>query len=169
MGLSVVSIIFLLAFAALKRRARKRRKKDEQQERALKELSVSGRHNASYAELPALNSSEADNASSTSAGGSGMGRAYTALLLMPEILLLVVLATLLSHWYGLESLGVAVLGPLESGFTTPAVPSLKSKDLSQMFTSALTIVLLGFVETQIANKIYAAKHDYTVSPNRSRT
>eukprot|EP00457_Paulinella_chromatophora_P001072 gb/GEZN01001074.1/.p1 GENE.gb/GEZN01001074.1/~~gb/GEZN01001074.1/.p1 ORF type:complete len:1007 (+),score=126.68 gb/GEZN01001074.1/:110-3130(+) len=88
-----------------------------------------------------------------------------ALQVFPEVLLVVVVATVCCWGLQLEDQGVKVLGYMEGGFSMPRVPKLGGHE-TKMLTDAMTIMLLGFVESQIANKTSAGKYGYTVSPNR---
>jgi MFS superfamily sulfate permease-like transporter len=44
--------------------------------------------------------------------------------------------------------------------------SLNQGSPTALISGALTITILGFVETQLINKKYASKHQYTISANR---
>jgi len=91
---------------------------------------------------------------------------HRALVCFPDVLVVVVVATLVSYLADLSSKGVTVFGHLETGFRTPEFPKLEHVDFSQLITSAVTISLLGFVESQLISKRYASKHAYIISANR---
>lgn len=84
----------------------------------------------------------------------------------PDILVVVVLTTAISYALDLPKHGVATLGSIKEGFPTPAMPELDQGSMSQMLSGAITIAVLGFVETQLVNKRFGGKHGYSVSPNR---
>eukprot|EP00808_Paulinella_micropora_P027726 g2472.t1 len=90
---------------------------------------------------------------------------FKPLQLFPEVLLVVGAATFVSWHFKLQDQGVKVLGHMEGGFSLPHVPDMRGRE-TIILTDAMTIMLLGFVESQIANKKCGAKHGYTVSPNR---
>ena len=85
---------------------------------------------------------------------------------IPDILIVVVLVTLLSYLMDFGSLGVATLSIKETGFRRPSIPNVSEFGNSFLVTSALTITLLGFVESQLVSKKFASKHGYSISANR---
>lgn len=84
----------------------------------------------------------------------------------PRALLVSVVATLFVAAGGMEHTGVAVVGPLSSGFPELklTVPSLRT--IESLAPSALTLALVGFVEAIAVAKRYASAHRYTIDPNR---
>ena len=85
---------------------------------------------------------------------------------IPDILVVVVLVTLLSYLMDFSGLGVATLNIKETGFRAPSIPRISELGNSFLVTSALTITLLGFVESQLVSKKFASKHGYSMSANR---
>jgi MFS superfamily sulfate permease-like transporter len=83
-----------------------------------------------------------------------------AVVCFPDVLVVVVAATFVSWAADLPSKGVVVFGHLTAGFRKPQLPSFQHVDASQLITSALTISLLGFVESMLISKKYASKHAY---------
>lgn len=76
----------------------------------------------------------------------------TALQLTPQIFILVVVVTLISYLADLGSYGVAILGDQEGGFPKPHPPFKSTDRLSKFLSTAITVTVLGFVETQLVNK-----------------
>jgi high affinity sulfate transporter 1 len=92
-------------------------------------------------------------------------------LLIPEILLVIVGVILISAYFRLDEHGLAVLGEIPHAGEWPKVrwPPIHRLSWAQfraLATSAALIAVLGFVESIAVTKLYAAKHNYTVSANR---
>ncbi len=85
---------------------------------------------------------------------------------IPHIFLIVVVVTGLSWALDLSKHGVQVMGGLEYGLRAPAAPALSLSFCKDFASIAATISVIGFVETQMVSKMYADKHNYTVSSNR---
>ncbi|KAI9164460.1 hypothetical protein H9P43_008311 [Blastocladiella emersonii ATCC 22665] len=88
---------------------------------------------------------------------------------VPEILLLVILAILGSWSLDLEAHhGVAVLGAVKSsGIPAPSIPALRPFSTIRSLTiPAILISVLGFVESIVVTKQYAALRGYGTSRNR---
>eukprot|EP01128_Nolandella_sp_AFSM9_P000989 TRINITY_DN1110_c0_g1_i1.p1 TRINITY_DN1110_c0_g1~~TRINITY_DN1110_c0_g1_i1.p1 ORF type:complete len:753 (-),score=141.73 TRINITY_DN1110_c0_g1_i1:197-2347(-) len=83
-----------------------------------------------------------------------------------DTLIVVVLGIGLSWGLSLEKQGVAILGHVESGFPLPAAPQLTGGGFADNFPDSVVICIIGFVETIVAAKLYATKHNYQISPNR---
>ncbi|KAI9592971.1 sulfate anion transporter [Syncephalis fuscata] len=91
--------------------------------------------------------------------------------LVPEILLVMIVAILISHYLRLDKQGVIVLGDVDGAGELPTLrwPPLHRLAWTQfrsLATSALLMTVVGFVESVAVTKQYAAKHHYTVSSNR---
>ncbi|RKP05788.1 sulfate transporter family-domain-containing protein, partial [Thamnocephalis sphaerospora] len=91
--------------------------------------------------------------------------------LIPEILIVVVGAIIISTVLRLEQRGLAVLGEVPNAGQLPKIrwPPVQRLQWSQfraLATSAALIAVLGFVESVAVTKQYAAKRHYTVSANR---
>lgn len=67
--------------------------------------------------------------------------------------------------------GLAVLGKVGTGFVMPSVPRIGSiaVDVAEQFRTVLVLGMLGFIESIVASKLYASKHNYDVSPVRSQS
>jgi len=79
-------------------------------------------------------------------------------------LIVFVIGALLGYFLNLDERGVQLLGSISSQFWVPSLPSFTWR--LPDFTDSLVICIIGFVETIVAAKIYAKKHNYPVSPNR---
>ena len=86
------------------------------------------------------------------------------LQLVPQVFILVFVVTLISYCANLKQYGVAVLGHQEKGFPTPQVPKVSGSRISNLFSSAITLAILGFIETQLVSKTIPSGS--VVSPNR---
>ncbi|KAJ3020313.1 Solute carrier 26 [Thoreauomyces humboldtii] len=91
------------------------------------------------------------------------------LQVVPEILLLVVFTTALSKYFAWDCKGVAILnvkGLAHSNYEYPKIPSMSLSKIKSLMLSAILISVIGFVESIVAAKTYATRHNYSVSPNR---
>ncbi|EGG02441.1 uncharacterized protein MELLADRAFT_117560 [Melampsora larici-populina 98AG31] len=87
---------------------------------------------------------------------------------IPEILLVVILATILSKIFNWAEEGVEVVGPIranEIGFGLPW-KNLNRAMVKETFGTSLTICICGFVDSIVAAKSEGARFHYAVSPNR---
>jgi high affinity sulfate transporter 1 len=89
-------------------------------------------------------------------------------VLFPELLLVAGLNIGLSWGLGLSTEGLLTLGKMGSGFSEPTLPQFEKVDIdvSELFRVVLVITMIGFVESIVAAKIFADKHNYSVSANR---
>lgn len=86
--------------------------------------------------------------------------------LIPGALIAVIIATMLSYFLQLKSHGISIVGVVPSGLPAPTVPQFSMSDLSKLFPSALSIALIGFMESiSIATNI-ATKRGYKVDANQ---
>jgi|GEM_PF-56176 len=84
----------------------------------------------------------------------------------PGALLVVVLATLAVWGLGLAERGVRVVGSIPSGVPNPTLPLLDRAGLTQLWPTALTISLVGFMESIAVAKAFARRHRYEVNANQ---
>jgi len=69
--------------------------------------------------------------------------------------------------YLLNFIGVKVLGDFPNSIPLPEFPRFRSLERFQdYYVDAIVICIIGFVESIVAVKIYATKHNYSISPNR---
>jgi MFS superfamily sulfate permease-like transporter len=83
----------------------------------------------------------------------------------PHIFLMVLIVTGLSYALELEKYGVIILGAQKGGIPAPSMPVIPSLMFSQYLSAAITLSVLGFVETQLVNKMVNPT-GATISPNR---
>jgi SulP family sulfate permease len=76
--------------------------------------------------------------------------------LLPEFLLVVMVAAAVSAWLGLEARGVRVVGDIPGGLPTPRLPAFDLPLLQSLAPSALAIGLLGLLEAIAMSKSIAA-------------
>jgi sulfate permease, SulP family len=96
-----------------------------------------------------------------------------ALLLMkrwkgtfPAALAVVVVGVIVSTVAGLAERGVSVVGQVPGGLPGLAIPSINGSLVGRLVPIALTITLVGYMESIAVAKVYARKHRYEVEPNR---
>ncbi len=81
--------------------------------------------------------------------------------------LLVVAAGAFAAWaLGLEARGVGVVGQVPAGLPAPYLPPLDMGDVSALLPAALTISLVGFMESIAVAKAYAARGRYEIDANQ---
>ncbi len=84
----------------------------------------------------------------------------------PGALVLVVLGTLVVSLGDLEAAGVAVVGEVPRGLPVPTLLSLDLGLMQALLPIALTIALVGFMESIAVAKVYAARNRYEVDANQ---
>lgn len=85
---------------------------------------------------------------------------------IPGSLVVVALGILAVRLFGLDSHGVAVVGPIDSGLPTIGLPGSHPSQYLELAGPALGVLLIGFVEGLAAAKAYAAKLGYEIDTNR---
>ncbi|MDA0745318.1 MAG: SulP family inorganic anion transporter, partial [bacterium] len=85
---------------------------------------------------------------------------------IPGVLIAVVCTTLLSAFTGFEKLGGRVVGTLPEGLPAFQVPALSLQTVSQLFSAAVTIALIGFVGTISIAKAMATQTRQRLGANR---
>jgi sulfate permease, SulP family len=104
----------------------------------------------------------------------GIGLAAVAALVLlkrrwprfPRALAVVVVSTLAVWGFDLHAHGVAIVGSVPSGLPTPKLPAWDTSAMSRLFGIALTISLVGFMESIAVAKRYARENGYAVDANR---
>ncbi len=86
--------------------------------------------------------------------------------LFPSSLALILLSALASWWLDLPGRGVKVVGDISGGFPKPALPPLSPGVLRDLFSVAITLTLVQFMNVASIAKTYSARHGYSVDPNR---
>ncbi len=85
---------------------------------------------------------------------------------LPGVLLAVVITTVLSIVIGFEAMGGAVVGAIPEGLPSMKVPTINFEVLGILFTSAIVISMVGFMEAISIAKAMAAKTKDRVDPNQ---
>ena len=85
---------------------------------------------------------------------------------LPGVLLAVVITTVLSYVIGFQGMGGAVVGEIPEGMPTITAPTINLEVLGILFTSAIVISLVGFMEAISIAKAMAAKTKDKIDPNQ---
>ena len=85
---------------------------------------------------------------------------------VPWALVVLVLATLVVVAAGLESAGVAVLGPVEAGPPTLTWPVIPWTSWLALIPSAIALAMVTMAEGLLVARSYGEKRGYRTSPNR---
>ena len=84
----------------------------------------------------------------------------------PGALAVVVLGTAAVALFGLDSKGVDIVGTVPQGLPGVALPAFSLAAMKELWPIALTISLVGFMESISVAKAFARKHHYQVDANR---
>ena len=85
---------------------------------------------------------------------------------IPGVLIAVVITTILSYLIGFEEQGGQVVGNIPSGLPSISLPAIDLTMASNLFTSAMIISLVGFMEAISIAKAMAAKTKDRIDPNK---
>ncbi|MEE9350640.1 MAG: sulfate permease [Thiotrichaceae bacterium] len=85
---------------------------------------------------------------------------------LPNVLITVVICTLLSTFLGFEDKGGSVVGDIPAGLPSFSVPTIDMSHFSTLFTTALIIALIGFVEAISVAKAIASQTRQRLSANQ---
>jgi SulP family sulfate permease len=85
---------------------------------------------------------------------------------LPGVLLAVVITTVLSFVMGFQGMGGAVVGEIPEGLPSISAPTINLEVLGILFTSAIVISLVGFMEAISIAKAMAAKTKDRIDPNQ---
>lgn len=104
----------------------------------------------------------------------GMSTVSLAILLLgrrvlpgvPWAFVVLVLATVLTAWLGLETRGVAVLGEVQAGPPQFAIPQLSLAAWASLLPSALALTLVTIAEGLLVSRSYAQKNGYRTNPDQ---
>ncbi|MDN5217149.1 solute carrier family 26 protein [Fulvivirgaceae bacterium BMA12] len=103
----------------------------------------------------------------------GVGGIATILMMkkfsksIPGPLVAVILGVLTVSWFGLDAQGMKIVGEVPHGLPAFSLPPIDGAHIKDLFPIALTIALVGFMESIAVAKAIQAKHkDYDVDPNQ---
>ena len=85
---------------------------------------------------------------------------------IPAVLFAFVGGTVAVAVFGLVEYGVSVVGPVPSGFPTPALPSFPPGGLDDLFIAALGMAFITLADTSALSRTFALKYDQDVDPNQ---
>lgn len=84
----------------------------------------------------------------------------------PSALAVVLLGTLAVFFGGLHQMGVAIVGDVPAGFPAPGLPVIDFEAMKALFPIALTISLVGFMESISVAKSFANRNKYEIDANQ---
>ena len=85
---------------------------------------------------------------------------------IPGPLIAVIGAIVLSTAFDLAADGVAVVGDISGGLTTPGLPAVSLGDLTYLATGAAGIMFLALAESLAAARAFANRHGYRIDPDQ---
>ncbi|WP_226667829.1 SulP family inorganic anion transporter [Metabacillus litoralis] len=85
---------------------------------------------------------------------------------LPGALLLVILSIVVVSFLNLDKSGVKIVGSVPKGFPLFSLPSISLELIQLLIPMAITIALLGFMESLAIGKVVAKKEKYRINPNR---
>lgn len=92
---------------------------------------------------------------------------YPVVQFIPEILIVVVGYTILTDVLNLDERGVSILGAVKSGHLEFRVPfTIGWSHVRDSIPTAITISVIGYVESIVAAKENSSRFNYSISPNR---
>ncbi len=106
-----------------------------------------------------------------SLGIGGVGIALLILLpkwneLVPEALILVILATGASFAFSFETKGVSVIGSIPMGLPDLRLPAMNPSTLRTLLPAAVTLALVQFMKNVSLGRVFATRHGYTIDANK---
>jgi len=84
----------------------------------------------------------------------------------PRFLLVLAVSTAVSWWADLSAAGLKIVGSVPGGLPTPALPTLDAAAMRALLPMAITISLVGFMESIAVAKGFARKHRYDLDPDQ---
>lgn len=85
---------------------------------------------------------------------------------LPGALLVVAVSSLGVFLFNLDESGVKIVGHVPQGFPQLVVPSFSPETIQLLLPMAITIALLGFMESLAIGKAIAKREKYKISPNK---
>ncbi len=84
----------------------------------------------------------------------------------PRALAVVAIGTFMSWYFGLAEKGIAIVGNIPQGFPAFSLPYLEADTITLLLPMALTIALVGYMESISVAKSLAAKNHYDIHPGQ---
>ncbi|WP_186426733.1 SulP family inorganic anion transporter [Cupriavidus metallidurans] len=85
---------------------------------------------------------------------------------VPGILIAVIVATLCVIMFGLDQMGVKVLGSIPQGLPAFAVPWASGLDFVKIVAGGCAVAMIAFADTSVLSRSFAARHHHRVDPNQ---
>lgn len=85
---------------------------------------------------------------------------------LPNVMIAVVVVTLIAWAFDFEAAGGAVVGSIPQGLPLPRIPDFDLSVMLQLFSSAVIISLIGFMEAISVAKAIAARTRQRLDPNQ---
>ena len=85
---------------------------------------------------------------------------------LPNVLVAVAVATLISYFFKFEQMGGAVIGSIPEGLPGFKIPEAKWSEISGLLGTAIAIGLIGFMEAISIAKAMAARTQQKLDPNQ---
>jgi SulP family sulfate permease len=85
---------------------------------------------------------------------------------IPGTVVVFALALVAGRYFDFASMGVAVIGHVDTRIPTPVPPELSLADIGKLATSALGLSLLIFPESVLLGRAMANRHNYEINPDR---
>ncbi len=88
------------------------------------------------------------------------------LKIIPEAVVVVVLATVATIWWNLGSQGVELVGSIPAGLPHPLLPPVSFADAVQLLPIAAGVALVSYVDTTITGRAFAMRTGYRLDHNQ---
>ncbi|MDG5786083.1 sulfate permease [Evansella sp. AB-P1] len=85
---------------------------------------------------------------------------------IPGPLVVVVLSIVVIWFYQLDTLGINIVGTIPSGLPLFSFPKVTLELLIELIPAAITITIIGFIESYAIGKVIADKEGYSLHANR---
>ncbi len=85
---------------------------------------------------------------------------------IPGPLIVVVAAIIISSVLDLESMGVAVVGAVESGLPQIVIPVVSFEDILSLLPAALSLTILIYADEILTARVFSVKHGQKIDPNQ---
>jgi len=84
----------------------------------------------------------------------------------PEPVFMVVIATLVVSFFGLESMGIKGIGEVRAGLPTLALPHLSFADAAMVLPTSVGVAFISYADIIITGRAFAQKGIYEVDPDQ---